>query len=636
MLRFIQSQSNPTAAAPLFTLITRHFNHPYKHHRHITKELHKEVKDFTNVQTIRYGLESIREEHTKMEPKEFKSLSDLAELDKNTQEFKKAKLYPRFDPDTKRINKIIKKEFNKKIDEGVKQGLETYEKDLFHDMLPSSKENMRKIEELKHFKQLHFKKMETNRLLERERLKQNQFLPDESSSLNISYQQYQSNINELKNKRISNFLNRFNSNNHNKKLALLIQSGLMDKSVNIEKLIDNSLDALKEAQIKGEIPHSSSFQNPHNDFIDISSVAEENNAPHSTENVQSETSLQQQQKHLASSSQQYTEIASQTPSLEELNKPVYYDLINRTDYDLQAEDMIKVNFGKVNEFLQEFVEASEEDKFKLLESLRTTREVRQYEEMIFDKYRNHDLTLRVKGRMKFEHLTETENINYIKYNIQTFSDVLDIWDNTQKVLTPKLANAMLQKITVFYLSSRGLSPDFDIRMLRLLKDNRYRAILRYLTNNMQYLSHQDFALMVYSMGKLHYKESGLIFFNLFEVFKDRAIEQMELRLDHFTTQELGFFLEGLYTLNSTEINRQIHEDHPELANRILDTIQRHVTRLNENPNAVEFDKNSIKVLQNIALYLAFRRTEKSIATLEDLTVTLERNIHLLDDPWVVF
>ena len=41
------------------------------------------------------------------------------------------------------------------------------------------------------------------------------------------------------------------------------------------------------------------------------------------------------------------------------------------------------------------------------------KEIRQYEEKIFQKYRNNDITLRVKGRMQFNDLTLKESINYL-------------------------------------------------------------------------------------------------------------------------------------------------------------------------------------------------------------------------------
>lgn len=45
--------------------------------------------------------------------------------------------------------------------------------------------------------------------------------------------------------------------------------------------------------------------------------------------------------------------------------------------------------------------------------------IKNYEHYLFDKYRNNDITLRVRGRMKFTDLTEKECLNYLKYNVKT-------------------------------------------------------------------------------------------------------------------------------------------------------------------------------------------------------------------------
>jgi len=271
-----------------------------------------------------------------------------------------------------------------------------------------------------------------------------------------------------------------------------------------------------------------------------------------------------------------------------------------------------------------------------LESLRLVKEVRQYEELIFDQYRNNDITLRVKGKMKFEHLSEVENINYIKYNTIAYDEIMNIWDNAQKTMTPNIANALIQKVTVFYLTSRTMNPkkNYDIAMLNVLKDNRYKAILRYLINNIQHLSNKDFSLFLWSVGKLHFKECGLIHMNLFEVFKEKALDQISYRLDQLTPPELAYLSEGLLLLSGTEINLQLEEDYPDLADRIIVCYEKHIKALNENPNAVEFNEHSVKVLQNLCLYLADKRTDKALSLLEEFTVTLQRNIKLFKEPWV--
>lgn len=89
-------------------------------------------------------------------------------------------------------------------------------------------------------------------------------------------------------------------------------------------------------------------------------------------------------------------------------------------------------------------------------------------------------------------------------------------------------------------------------------------------------------------------------------------------------------------LSSTEINLQMEEHHPELSEKILDAMQRHVDYLNENPQSHEFTEHSVIVLQNLASYLAFRRTGKALSIMENLTITLRRNIPVIYDVSVIF
>jgi hypothetical protein len=44
----------------------------------------------------------------------------------------------------------------------------------------------------------------------------------------------------------------------------------------------------------------------------------------------------------------------------------------------------------------------------MLENLKLSKDIRTYEDMIFDHYRNNDLTLRKKGQLKFNDLTIKE------------------------------------------------------------------------------------------------------------------------------------------------------------------------------------------------------------------------------------
>ena len=59
-----------------------------------------------------------------------------------------------------------------------------------------------------------------------------------------------------------------------------------------------------------------------------------------------------------------------------------------------------------------------------LENLRAMQEIRQYEEIVFQKYRTQDITLRKKGRLEFKDFTLQESINYLKYDISSVEDTL--------------------------------------------------------------------------------------------------------------------------------------------------------------------------------------------------------------------
>lgn len=49
--------------------------------------------------------------------------------------------------------------------------------------------------------------------------------------------------------------------------------------------------------------------------------------------------------------------------------------------------------------------------------------IRSFENDLFHKYRNNDISLRKKGRLEFKDLTVKEHLNYIKYNISKPSEL---------------------------------------------------------------------------------------------------------------------------------------------------------------------------------------------------------------------
>lgn len=189
---------------------------------------------------------------------------------------------------------------------------------------------------------------------------------------------------------------------------------------------------------------------------------------------------------------------------------------------------MNIDFNKLYEFFKEFILSSPDQTASLIDSIRLTKEIKSYEEMIFDKYRNQELSMRVKGRVTYTKLTESENINYIKYNIIGFEQIYQMWDNVKPVLTPKIASAMVQKLGFFYLTSRNTHPEFQTRLVNVLSDNRYKAILRYTTENLTNLTNRDFVAFLWSLGILHNKEKGLIHFDFFEFLKKQLVNQVSL------------------------------------------------------------------------------------------------------------
>jgi len=472
------------------------------------KMIKKEDKDFTKIQLVQSTLNEMQTEFMKTEIDPNKKLSEAVALDPKSEKFRNIKLYPQFSPDKEKLNKIIKKEFNKKIHETAVSGFEEYSEEILHDQLTSAEENRRKIEEFKQFKKMLFKKEETKRLLKRESLKIENILQKDKVSSNLSYKQYEENLNTLKNKRIQNFLSSVSSNNENKKLAILIESGLLDKSKNISTIIDQSLKTLKDIRMKGELQNSTNTSY-------FPEILHEDGSESSTSVVTTSENLPTKNNE------------------KDLDINYLFNVINSSDFDLNAEELQNVSFSKLSEFFKEFIESTPEEKANLLENLRLTKEIRQYEELIFDKYRNNDITLRVKGRLKFQDLTESENINYVKYNIESFEDALKMFENLDSALTPRVANAIIQKITHFYLTTKPLDKNYDIKMLNLFQDYRYKSVLKYILNSFDKISNKEFVIFLWSLGKLHQREKGVIHYRLFEKIKEKAIEQVLFLFNFF-------------------------------------------------------------------------------------------------------
>ena len=110
---------------------------------------------------------------------------------------------------------------------------------------------------------------------------------------------------------------------------------------------------------------------------------------------------------------------------------------------------------------------------------------------------------------------------------------------------------------------------------------------------------------------------------------------MEDRLDKLAVSEVAYMCEGLLQLSSTGINLKIDKQESDLNARIVDALSHHVEELNKPNHPFEINEHSIKVLQNIASYLAYQRTNKAISTLNDLVPMLQNNLDVIKDPSVI-
>lgn len=530
-----------------------------------------ENKDFTQNPIFQEKVQNILQEGLKNTPDSFTELSKSVEHDPQTS--KKVKLYRRFSPDRKVLNKKFKKSLNQTIEEAV---LDSEKYVTSKDMRPTWKqiteaeENERKWEELVEYKKTLFKKQETKRLIEREKRKPENYLPGhpDHPPVNLSVDIYSENLNMMKNKRIANMLSSVNSNNENKKLALLIQGGLMDDSKTIGEVIERSLELKKLSALSHEM-------------ID--------NRPQ--EFVIGDTENSTEQTHPAS---EFEVVQKEDP--DEDNSRIFEDYLKIYNASEASDEAMQ---EKLKEFVREFLLATPKEKASLLDSLRLAKEIRNFEESIFDRYRNNDITLRVKGRLQFTDLTEPEHVNYIKYNIENYEDLLQMWDSSQEVMTPKVASSMLQKTAFLYITDQTPVENKKTRFLAVLKNPRYRAILRYFTNNVKDMADRDFILGVWSLGKIHSEEGGLLYPELFNIMSSRVLSEVNERITHLELREIGCLTQGLLMLSSSEIFNIMDKEYrnipSSIASRMVESID----------SIVDFQPSDILAVTRILSFLGF-------------------------------
>ena len=605
------------------------------------------TKDFHKIASFQMAFDELHDERIRpSKASEFTPLTDVLELDPHSQKFKHMKLNKMIDPNTKKLNKIIKKGFNKKIGKTYEATKEEKAEISMQDTnILESTENRRRALEYEQFKRLEFEKLETKRLLTKEGLKHENILKQDEIRAN-RFENYKQNMQELKNQRISNFLDKVQNGQHNKKLAILIQSGLLNKDVNIAHIIDKSLDLLKQGKNtfvdllnntnKNEINKDEAIQEDSEIEVsnDISNESEKINtestrvasANHediqsqqvnhtqqvggfgnhtyqatnsnngigygdislNQESINGEVKIQEQsvtlvtQDHLSNltssnDDQQVKLTPNDTMTIDKminlegfLASDPLYPILRDMPFKLSESDLKGIDFSKLRDFFQEFLLSSSSDQQKLIEVLHITHSVREYENDLFRS------NLPVRGRLDFTDLTPVQQINYLKYNIIAPEGILEMWDSVRTMPSPSTSEAMIEKLALFMVIGSQNNPTYPQKMLCLLKDDRYKAVLKYVANNFGKLGNDEMAKVIWSLGRLHRDEGGILNRKLWEWINVSIISDLDQRVDTFKASELSFLCEGLLDLSSTKIMGLMEDEYKSVQTNLIKAINKHI------------------------------------------------------------
>jgi len=288
--------------------------------------MRKADRDYTKVQTT---AEQIKEDHSEFLSdytiQKFRPLSE-APTDKNTTKFGL-----KFSADKTKLNKILRKNYKKAIETRPGEMAHTFQDENESlNRIEHRRENLRKIEEMKHFNRVFFRKNEVIRLLRKQELKAENFLPMNSLNNDVfvidlrkRFLDYKENLRNLKNNRIDNFL--FQSN-ENKKLALLLQSGLLDNEKNINEIIAKSVELLKKEK-EAEKPSG-----------------------------------------LIENSKEISVLPDKTPEDFENNKDLYFSMIKNLGFKLDSYET-QYDFENLALFFESIIKTDPQTSQKLLENL---------------------------------------------------------------------------------------------------------------------------------------------------------------------------------------------------------------------------------------------------------------------------
>ena len=423
-----------------------------------------EFRDVTNVQSTK---ESLKEMHQEFLNHDIENTL----LSKSTTEPNTKKFTLRFVPRKDKLNKVLRKNLMQEIDKSHEKFYSELQPGDIRQLTSSYTENRRKIEEIKIFNKNFFEKNEVIRILRRLSLKAESFLPlnkmDDQNALDLrkKYMEYKDNLNKLKNYKIEKT---FTNYSENKKLALLLQSGILDNQKNLKQVVNTAFTIIKKNQ----------------------------------ESVVNEKEMQ---KNLILNPQDGKEIDISNNM--EVNKELYVDLIKNMNLTLE-KDLDKYDFEKLALFFNEVIKSNKVEVEILFQNLYLIEKIKDFENYLFDHHALDILSVRNNKKLEFKHLTEQENINYVKYNTNDVKEIFLMYDSCKEIYTPRIISCMIQKVASFKLPQTN-------SILYVINDKRYRSILRYFLNSMNLLKNEEFVSTVWAIGKIHRTEMGIIYPKLF-------------------------------------------------------------------------------------------------------------------------
>lgn len=445
---------------------------------------------------------------------------------------------PIFNPNKKKVNKYIKSGLMKGTDSAAGRLMEEMEQEFLDQSQHKITENIKNFYDWEALrKELYIRKEKKRLLFQEERnisnylnedmgpkQKENQFIvqnlekarsrmvqlipesPETKTRPVPEYIGYKNNKNALVNLRIDGLL-KTGKNSPNEKLAVLIESGILDKSKNIREVMTQSAKLIQKSQ-QQSIEASEAPE-----LIEPSYIEE------------SEGALQRggEASEMVSSDQKTWLVAR---------------MVNGMDFELNEQEVRSgINFNKIVEYFSIFLnEIKDPGLSSLMDQLEILESLRQYEENLIQKHIASTPSLRSKGKITPEKLTEDELVSFIKHQNYDYSELLALADAYPAIFfeNPRIACQLFTKLVFEFENRQRLYKKYLMLDLFIIKSKAYgkllHSILQALPNKMNF---NETSLFLWNLGKLHAKEEGKLHPRLFEKLKTT----IKARIDFFLTLE---------------------------------------------------------------------------------------------------